>query len=145
MAFQRKEFAGVWRNLTHDETDPARIHIKALSPAGQDKVQNAMYAINSEVTDYLGGKPTVTAKPEPTIFKAEVLECKLRVDKFENILDLDGSPMSCTPENVELLANEVEGFIAMVKEGGKEADEIQKLHTQAKEKNLQTSPDGSVA
>lgn len=142
MALQRKKPTGIWRELTEGD-DPARVHARALTPAERQQVQDAMFDVNAEVKDYMGANPVVSARPEPKIFRAQMLEVKLRVDEWENVLDLDGTAMVCTPENVETIAREIEGFIEVILDAGKEADAMVQGQIKEKEKNFVTSQSGS--
>lgn len=134
MALQLKKIPEKWFDLTTDEPK-ARVLIAALTPADRRDIEAVSIKPNVEVRGYMTTAAEMTAKPDIQFEKGKALEIERRVKGLENILGIDGKPLFCTPENVQMLRDNVPGFDAFVVAKGAEVDALVETQIKLAEKN----------
>lgn len=97
--------------VVKDDPDNARIKIKHLTPGETREIRDEVFTHEIE---YVNKKPIVRQTSNLRADR-ELLLTKQVVD-WENFFNIDGEPLACTPENVILCSNTIDGFDELVSE-----------------------------
>ena len=125
-----------WFKVPNDE-DKAELLIKALTPGERFAIFDAAFKQEVTYESATDDKPTVR---QTTDKKADRIEtAKAVIKDWKNIFDRDGTPLDCTPENIEKAVNGIEGFMVLVRECMDKLDADLEKEKKGQEKNLPTT------
>jgi hypothetical protein len=122
------------------DPDGARIKVKHLTPGERQDIYD------KTMTQEINYKPDEKGNLQPMLRqvanKKEDREKTLtmRVVGWENVMDAEGKPLECTPDNVVRAAREIDGFVELVNGFAVQLEADIKTEREAQEKNLSSTP-----